>query len=168
VRVPKFSKLGLPRLWGPITLCAELRLKCGLKQNCSSRQNLFNSMWHATYAQGNQGDSRLLVVDHNLCFKCPNESCEPILDIYILRTFQWYKELFNPMGFDFCNHSLKIQESIKAPTSKVGVHLRMWGFIPSHSLRLSRAWDVTLGLPLLAHTLISPCLGRKPKVKVTT
>ncbi len=23
---------------------------------------------------------------HNLCFKCPNGSCEPILDIYILRT----------------------------------------------------------------------------------
>jgi hypothetical protein len=25
--VLKFSKLGLPRLWGPITLCANLRLK---------------------------------------------------------------------------------------------------------------------------------------------
>jgi hypothetical protein len=42
-------------------------------------------MWHATYTQGNRGDSQLLVVEgqianltpnpffgHNLCFKCPN------------------------------------------------------------------------------------------------
>jgi hypothetical protein len=58
--------------------------------------------------QGKQGDSWLLVVgsqignlthepsfDHNLCFKYTNESCEPILDIYVSRTFQWYKENFN-------------------------------------------------------------------------
>jgi hypothetical protein len=51
-------------------------------------------MWHVTYAQINQGDSRLLVVmnqigtlifnisfDHNLCFKYSNEPYEPILDI---------------------------------------------------------------------------------------
>jgi hypothetical protein len=25
---------------------------------------------------------------HNLCFKCPNESCEPILNIYVLISFQ--------------------------------------------------------------------------------
>jgi len=49
-------------------------------------------VWHATYMQGNQGDSRLLVVKsqignlipnpsfgHNLCFNYSNESCEPIL-----------------------------------------------------------------------------------------
>jgi hypothetical protein len=51
-------------------------------------------MLHVTYTQGNQGDSRILVVKsqidnltpdfsfgHNLCFKYPNGSCEPILDI---------------------------------------------------------------------------------------
>jgi hypothetical protein len=68
-------------------------------------------MWHVTYTQVTQGDSRLLMVvdkignltlelsfGHNLCFKCPNGSCEPILDIYVLRDFQRYKELFDPMG----------------------------------------------------------------------
>jgi hypothetical protein len=57
-------------------------------------------MWHATYTQVNQGDSWFLVVKseissldlnfsfgHNLCFKYPNGSCKPILDIYVLRTF---------------------------------------------------------------------------------
>jgi hypothetical protein len=78
-------------------------------------------MWHATCMQGNQRNSRLLMVDnqignlisdpsfgHNLCFKCPNGSCKPILDIYVLRDFQWYKGLFNVMSFDPCNHPLKI------------------------------------------------------------
>jgi len=36
---------------------------------------------------------------HNLCCKHSNGSCEPILDIYTLRAFQWYKKLFNLMGF---------------------------------------------------------------------
>jgi len=70
-------------------------------------------MLHATYTQGNWGDSGLLVVGsqianliigpsfgYNLCVKCLNESCEPILDIYFPRPFQWYKELLNLMGFD--------------------------------------------------------------------
>jgi len=84
---------------------------------------------------------------HNLCFNYTNGSCNPILDIYVLRAFQWHKELCNPMGFDPYNHSLKIRESIGTPTPKVRAHLRMWRFIPSHSLTLLGAWDVTLGLP---------------------
>jgi hypothetical protein len=93
-------------------------------------------MTQATYTQGNRVDSQLLVVGnqivnltpnlsfgHNLCFKCPNGSCEHILDIYVLIAFQWYKGLFNPMGFDPCNRSLKIWESIGTLTPKVGAHL---------------------------------------------
>jgi hypothetical protein len=51
-------------------------------------------MSHATWTWENWGDSWLLVVGnqianltpgpsfgYNLCFKCPNGSCEPILDI---------------------------------------------------------------------------------------
>ncbi len=49
---------------------------------------------------------------------------------YVLRTFQWYKGLFNPMGFSPCNRPLKIWESIRAPTPKMGVHLGMWGSFP--------------------------------------
>jgi hypothetical protein len=45
------------------------------------------------------------------------------------------------MGFDFCNRSLNIQESIKTPILEVGAHLGMWGFIPSLSHILSLlAW----------------------------
>jgi hypothetical protein len=98
----------------------------------------------------------------------PNGSCEPILDIYIPKTFQWYKELFNPMGFDPCNCSLKIWEFIGTPTPKMGAHLGMWGFIPSHSFAFPRPWNVTFGLPSWLAPFASPCLGREPKARVVT
>ncbi len=126
----------------------------------------------------NRGDSWLLVVrsqidnltldlsfGHNLCLKCPNVSCEPILDIYVPRNFQWYKELFNSMGFDPCIRSMKIWESLRTLISKMGAHLGVWGFIHSHSPTLSRAWNVTPALhiwlaPLQALALVvSPRLG---------
>jgi hypothetical protein len=133
-----------------ITLCAYLRLRWGLKQSCNPLQELSNGMWQATYMQRNQGDSPFLVVGpsfgHNLCFRYPKRSCELILDIYVLRAFQWYKENFNAMSFDPCNHPLKIWESIRTSTPKVGAHLGVWGFIPSHSPTLLGAWNVTLGL----------------------
>jgi hypothetical protein len=74
-------------------------------------------------------------------------SRESILDIFVPKSFQWYNELFNPMGFDPYNRSLKIRESIGNLIPKVGVHLRVWGFIPSHSPTFLRARDVTLKLP---------------------
>jgi len=98
--VLKFSKLGLLQLWRPITFCADLWLKWGLKQSCTPHQELSNSMWHSTFTQVNRGDSWLLVVKsqidtltfgasfgHNLCFKYSNGSWKPILDIYVPRTF---------------------------------------------------------------------------------
>ncbi len=119
--VPKFPNLGLPQLWRPITFSANLWSIWGLMKSCSSHRKLSKGMWHATYTQGNRVDSRLLVVrsqivnltlgpsfDHNLCFRYPNGSSEPILDIYVPRAFQWYKECFNIMSFDSCNCSLKI------------------------------------------------------------
>jgi hypothetical protein len=176
--VSKFPKLGLMRLWGPIILCEDLRLRCGLKQSCSLWWELSNSMSHATCTQGNRGNSWLLVVGsqianltpdlsfgHNLYLKCPNESCELTLDIYVPRAFQWYKKHFNPMGFDPCNISLKIWESIGSPTPKIGTHLGVWVFIPSHSPTLLKACNVTSGLrtwptPLQALALVaSPSLG---------
>ncbi len=84
-----------------IILRSNLWLGWSSKQSCSPRWNLSNSMSHATWTWGNRGDSRLLVVrsqianltpilsfGHNLCFRCPNESCEPISDIYVPRVFQ--------------------------------------------------------------------------------
>jgi hypothetical protein len=165
VGVLKFAQLKLSRLWGPITFRANLRLRWGLQQKCSFRLELSNDMSHATWTQGNQGDSWILMVGsqiansildpsfgHNLCFKCPNESCEPVLDIYVSRAFQWYKELFNPMGFDSWNFSLKIQKSTETSIPKVGAHLGVWGFIPSPSLTLPGAWNVIPGL----HTWLTP------------
>jgi hypothetical protein len=65
------------------------------------------------------------------------------LDIYASKAFQWDKELFNLMSFDPCNCPMKIQESIGTPTPKVGTHLGVWGFIPSHAPTLL---GFTLGL----------------------
>jgi hypothetical protein len=74
VGVPKFSQLGLSQLWGPITLCANLRLKWGLKQSCSPCQELSNGLYHATSTQENWGDSRLLVVGNQIANLTPDPS----------------------------------------------------------------------------------------------
>jgi len=63
------------------------------------------------------------------------------------------------MSFDPCNRRLKIQKSIGTLTPKVGVHLGVWGFIPSHFPTLPGAWNVTPKLhssltPLLAFDLV--------------
>jgi hypothetical protein len=136
VGVSKFPKLKLMWLWAPITLCANLPLRWDLKQSCSPCQEFFKDMLHTTYTQGNRSNSWLLMVNsqianltsdlsfgHNLCFKCPNGSCEPISNIYVPNFFQWYRELFDPIGFDPWNRSLKIWESIGTPTPKMGAHL---------------------------------------------
>jgi hypothetical protein len=62
---------------------------------------------------------------------------------------------------------LKVQDSIGTPTPKVGVHLEMWRFILSHSPTF-RNMKCDSRASLLAHTFASPCLGREPKVRVTT
>jgi len=129
VGVSKLSKLGLSQLWSTTTLRADLWWRWGLKQSCSPRRKLFNDMLHATWTQGNQVYSWLLVVgsqianltlsfsfSHNLCFRCPNGWCKPILDIWVPRSFQWYKERLKPLKFDSCSHPLKIRESTGTPT----------------------------------------------------
>ncbi len=126
-----------------------------------------------TWTQGNWVDSWLLVVGsqvanltpnlsfgHNLCFRCPNRSYKPILDIYVSIAFQWYKEFLSAMGFDHCNHSLKIRESTRTPTPNMGAHLGVWMSILT-LFPHSRA-------SLLARTLASPCLGCKPKARIAT
>jgi hypothetical protein len=61
-------------------------------------------------------------------------SCEPILNIYILRDFQWYKNFFNPMNFDPLNRYLKIWDFIGILIHKMGVDLGLCEFIPSNFL----------------------------------
>jgi hypothetical protein len=126
--VPKSRLAGLPGLWSLITLRENLGSKCSLKQSCSSRRDLSNGMWHVVCRQVFRVDSRLLVVGsqnwqtpgsstlgpsfgHNLCFRCPNEQCEPILDIYASRAFHWYKE---PQAIDIW--------PLKSVSEVLGVH----------------------------------------------
>ncbi len=102
---------------------------------------------------------------HNLCFGCSNEQYEPILDIYVLRAFQWYKERHNSLSFDPWNCSLKFQESTGTRSPKVGVALGVWRFTPSHFPTLPGIFDVTPGLSLGPHPynpfalVVSPKLG---------
>jgi len=134
-------------------------------------------MLHITWMQGNRVDSWLLVVGsqivnlipgpsfgHNLCFKCPNGSCERILDIYVSINFQWYKKLLNPLGFDPCNHSLNIRESIGTSICNVGVLLGVWGSIPSHSLALPGACGLIPELPSWPATLQALTLVASPRL----
>jgi hypothetical protein len=79
---------------------------------------------------------------NNLCFSCSNGSYKTTSNIFVPWPFQWYKELFNPMNFGLCNRLLKIWKCTRTPTPKMGVHLKVWGFIPLHSFALPRAWDV--------------------------
>ncbi len=103
---PEITKVGTPTTLEPITLCEDLWLKWCLKQSCSPHRKLFNDMWHATCIgatfsswEWNRKPWIGPSFDHNLCFNYPNRSCKPILNIYVPRTFQWYKKLFNLMGF---------------------------------------------------------------------
>jgi len=177
VGVPKSPKLGLSQLWSPITLRSNLRSRCGLKQSCSPRWELSNGMSHAVYRQVNRVDSRLFLVKsqigsltpspsfgHNLCFRCQNEQCEPILDIFVLISFQWYKERHKPLSFDPWNRSLKFWESTGTPSPKVGVALGVWGFTPSHFPTLLGVCDVTPELFLGPHPCNPFALVASPKL----
>jgi hypothetical protein len=104
LRVPKLPKLKLLKIWKAITSFVNLWLRWGLKQNYNPCQELSNNMWHASYTHVFQDNYQLLMVGnqigtstldpffgHNLCFKYSNGSWKPILNIYVSRTFQWYK-----------------------------------------------------------------------------
>ncbi len=175
----KSRQLGLPRLWSPITLRADLGLGCGLKQSCIFHWELSNGMSHVLYNQVNRVDSWLFLVGsqtgnltpdrafgHNLCFRCPNEQCEPILDIYVPRAFQWYKKCHKLLSFDPSNRSLKFRESTRTSSPKVGVALGVWGFTPSHFPTLPRVCAMILELPFDPHLCNPFALVVSPKLRL--
>ncbi len=101
VGVPKLSWVGVSGLWTLITPRPELGLGRGLNQSCSSPRELSNAMSPSFRRRQGKVDSRLLMVGsqtgnltpdpsfaNNLGCRCPNGSCEAILDIYTSRTFQ--------------------------------------------------------------------------------
>ncbi len=99
--VPKLSRVGVPGLWDFVAPRPDLRSGRGLNQSCSPPRELSNAMSYSRSARREQVNSRLLVVGSqtasltpgpsfapNLGCRCPNGSCEAILDIYISRPFQ--------------------------------------------------------------------------------
>ncbi len=56
---------------------------------------------------------------------------------------------------------MNIQKSIRTPTPKVGVHLRMCGFIP-------KSMKCDSQVSLVVRTFASLCFNHEPKVKVVT
>jgi hypothetical protein len=111
--VPKLSRFELPGLWAFITSRSDLRLRRGLKKTCSFPWELSNGMSHSIFTHRDRVDSWLLVVrsqiasltpgpsfNHNLCWRCPNGSCEAISNINTSRPFQQYKKNFNAKCFD--------------------------------------------------------------------
>jgi len=128
--VPKLSRVGLLRLWTLISLGSNLRLEWVPNQSYSSPQELPNTLLHSFYRHWEEVDSWLLMVEsqiasltsdpsfaHNLGCRCPNGSCEAILDIYTSRSFHWYKEHPDARCFDPCNGALSFWESQRTPSS---------------------------------------------------
>jgi len=118
--VSKLSRFGLPGLWELITPSSDLGLGLGLKQTYTSPQELSNGLSHFTCTHLDRVDSRFLVVesqianltpglsfDHNLCCRCPNDSCKAIFDIYTSSPFQRYEEHLKVRCFNLCNRALK-------------------------------------------------------------
>jgi hypothetical protein len=115
-------------------------------------------MLHSVSGRRKKDDSRLLVVGsqtanltpsrsfaHNLGCRCPNGSCEAILDIYTSRPFQWYKTFFNERCFDPCNLLMNFQESQRTPNS----HFQECEWRPHTSLKVGlRHKFLTVETPL--------------------
>ncbi len=75
-----------------------------------------------------------LSFDLNLCRRCPNGSCKAVLDMYISKPFQRYKEHPNARCFDPCNWTLKFWESQRTPKS----HFRECEWQHHTSLKVGR------------------------------
>jgi hypothetical protein len=178
---PEIPKVATPAILGAHNFVCRPLIKMSLKQNSSPCWELANGMSHATYTRGNRGHFRLLVVKsqlgnltpdlsfgHNLCFKCPNGSCEPTLNIYVPRAFQGYNERLNPMRFDLYNRSLKHRKSIRNPSR---FQLPKWeltwecGCSFSHTLQHSFEHEMWLpGFPLWFAPLQALALVTSPRL----
>ncbi len=153
---PKISKIGSPVILGahnfvckpPIEMISRANLYLSLRAFQQYVAHHLNVRKSGRFLIFNGHLTPNLSFGHNLCFKCQYGSCKTILDIYVPRAFQWYKKLFNPMGFN----------PLQLLSKNLGVHgdsnsqswssfLRVWGFIPSHSLTFPKTWDVIPGLP---------------------
>jgi hypothetical protein len=129
---PECVPVGLPGLWTAITPRPDLGSGRGLNQSCSPLWDLSKNISHSPSARREQVDSRLLVVGsqtvsltpgpsfaHNLSYRCPNDQCEAILNIYASRPFQRHQEHLNARCFGPCCWTLKIRESPRTPSPQL-------------------------------------------------
>jgi hypothetical protein len=129
---PETVPVGVPGLWELITFDCRIRSQRGLNQSYSSPQEIFNVASHSGIGCREEVDSQLLVVGsqtasltsalsfaYNLGWRCPNDQCEAILDIYVSRPFQWHQEHLNARCFGPCCRTLEIQESRRTPSSRL-------------------------------------------------
>jgi hypothetical protein len=150
--VPKLSRFGLSRLWANITFRPDVQSGQGLNQTCSPPQKISKAMSHSTCRRRIRVDSQLLMVGsqttsltpdpsfaHNLGYRCPNGSCEVILNIYTSWPFQRHKKHLNARCFDPCNRLLNVLESRRRriPNS----HFRECEWWPHTSLQVG-LWQV--------------------------
>jgi hypothetical protein len=148
-------------------------LKCGLKQNCSFCQKLSNGMSHALWNQVNQVDSQLFLSEVKLAvwflalllaitcvLDIQMSKCELILDIYVSRAFQWYKERHKPLHLtpEIASEVSGVhRDSISQSESCLGsVNVHSLTFF--HTFLYSQEYVVWLSSFLLARTLTTPLL----------
>jgi hypothetical protein len=132
------SRVGIRGLWTNITSRPDFWSRRGLNQSCSSPRELSNVVLHFVRGRREEVDSQLLVVGsqivslthgpsfaHYLGCRCPNGSCEAILDMYTSRPFQWHQERSNVRRFGPCIRTLSFWESRRTITShfwECGLH----------------------------------------------
>ncbi len=101
--VPKLSRFWTPGTLEHHSFSPRPLIGRALNQTCSPLWKLSNVVSHSPNARRERVDSRLLVVGsqtanltpgpsfaHNLGYKCLNDQCEAISDIYTSRPFQWH------------------------------------------------------------------------------
>jgi hypothetical protein len=121
---PKTVPVCIPGTLGTHNFLLKPPIGMRFEANLYSPWGLSNGVSHSTCTHRGRVDSWLLMVgsqtanlifvpsfDHNLCCRCPNDSCEVILDIYTSRPFQRYKEHLKARCFDPCNRTLSFWES---------------------------------------------------------
>jgi hypothetical protein len=136
---------GVPRLWEVITPDFQVWSRRGINQTCSPRWDLSNdvsrSQFGGQFGGREEVDSRLFVVRsqtasltpdpsfaHNLCYRCPNDQCEAIFDIFASRHFQRHQEHPNARCFGRCCRALNIRESRRTPNPHF---FQVLGFTPT-------------------------------------
>jgi hypothetical protein len=112
VGVSKLSRLGVPELWELISPDFQVWSRRGLNQSYSSLGELSNAMSLFRFWRREKVASQLLVVGsqtasltpdpsfaHNLGYRCSNDQCQEIWDIYTSRPFQWHQKHPNTRCF---------------------------------------------------------------------